>query len=92
MMHCQLPIFGRLYFVIAQDFLTYSTRPSEQFTDEAAAERADANHEGDADDDLHPGADPIGKNVLQSDHRQSAQHRPHERAHAAEQGHQNHLT
>ena len=65
--------------------------PGQQFADEAAPERDDADDEDRADDHRDPRADAVGQVVLQADDREGAEHRAGEGAHAAEQRHQHHL-
>src|SRR3954453_13951664 len=66
-------------------------QPSVQLADEAAPERHHADDEDDADDHRDPLADAVGEHVLQADDRERAEHRAGERAHAAEQRHQDDL-
>src|SRR6185295_19150980 len=66
-------------------------QPGEQLADEAAPERDHADDEDRADDHRDPLADAVGEQVLQADDRERTDHRPGERAHAAEQRHQHDL-
>src|SRR5664279_2607077 len=66
-------------------------QPRVKLAHEAAPEGDDADDEDDADDHRHPLADAVGKQVLQADDGERAEHRAGEGAHAAEQRHQHDL-